>query len=374
MTKILHIPNYYNPHIGGIEQTCEDIVNSLKDKYEQRIICFKDKKHTQEDVVDTIPVVRVGCQAKVASQSIAYHYKKMLKKEFREYKPDIVIFHYPNPFVAFCLLPLLKKNPQVKFILYWHLDITKQKLIGKLFDSQNRKLLKRADKIVATSTLYAEHSKWLPNYMDKVVSIPSCVSIRKVDNEKLNKKIQEIKEENKDKKIVFSFGRHVAHKGFNHFIESARLLPDYNFVLGGSGKLSEELKESAKGLSNIKFVGKLSNVDLEAYLNCASVFAFPSLTKAEAYGLALAEAMMHSLPCVTFRIEGSGVNFVSLNNVTGIECENGNSKEFANAIDTILKNDELREKYAKAAKERAYEIASFDSFSTSINNLIESLK
>lgn len=32
--KILHIPNYYNPHIGGIETVAEDIVNSLKDKYE----------------------------------------------------------------------------------------------------------------------------------------------------------------------------------------------------------------------------------------------------------------------------------------------------------------------------------------------------
>ena len=26
MLKVLHVPNYYKPHIGGIEQTCHDIV------------------------------------------------------------------------------------------------------------------------------------------------------------------------------------------------------------------------------------------------------------------------------------------------------------------------------------------------------------
>ena len=30
--KILHIPNYYSPHVGGIEQVCFDIVESLKDQ------------------------------------------------------------------------------------------------------------------------------------------------------------------------------------------------------------------------------------------------------------------------------------------------------------------------------------------------------
>lgn len=36
MLKVLHVPNYYKPHIGGIEQTCHDIVESLKDQVLQR--------------------------------------------------------------------------------------------------------------------------------------------------------------------------------------------------------------------------------------------------------------------------------------------------------------------------------------------------
>ena len=36
-------------------------------------------------------------------------------------KPDVVIFHYPNPFVASWLLRYI--TDECKLIIYWHLDI-----------------------------------------------------------------------------------------------------------------------------------------------------------------------------------------------------------------------------------------------------------
>ena len=45
------------------------------------------------------------------------------------------------------------------------------------------------------------------------------------------------------------------------------------------------------------------------------IFCFPSITRNEAFGIALAEAMYCGKPAVTFTIEGSGVNFVSLDGV-----------------------------------------------------------
>lgn len=371
--KILHIPNYYNPHVGGIEKTCEDIVNSLKGKYEQEVICFKDAPHSQKDIVNDIPVIRVGTQTKVASQSISVGYRKLLRKEFKEFKPDIVIFHYPNPFVAASLLPLLEKNKNIKFILYWHLDITKQKMLGKLFDGQNKRLLKRANKIISTSREYASNSKYLPSYKEKITIIPSCVSLRTMNEKDLKNKIEEIKEENKGKKIVFAFGRHVKHKGFNHFIDAAKELPTYNFVLGGKGKMTQELKEQGKDLKNLKFITSLDDLTLEAYLYSSDVFVFPSLTKAEAFGLALAEAELHGLPCVTFTIKGSGVNYVSIDNVTGLECPNGDSQALANAIKKILENDELRKNFSNNALQRAKDLFTYEAFNKAINDAIDSL-
>ena len=94
---------------------------------------------------------------------------------------------------------------------------------------------------------------------------------------------------------------------------------------------------------------------MKLYHYAASVFVFPSITKNEAFGVALAEAMYCGTPAVTFTIPGSGVNWVSLNGETGIEVPNGDDKAYAKAIDTLLGDDELRMRYAENARKRVKE-------------------
>jgi glycosyltransferase involved in cell wall biosynthesis len=374
MKKVLHIPNYYYPHIGGIEQTAQDIVESLKDNFMQKVICFKDSKKTSRDYVNDIEVTRVGCEAKLLSQSIALNYYKELKNLFKTYEPDIVIFHYPNPFVARYLLKLLKKYKDTKLILYWHLDITKQKVIRKVFETQNKKLLKRADRIIATSNLYLEGSKYLSQNKDKVSIINSCYHEYKYDIDKVRVLKEKIKEDNLNKKIIFSFGRLVSHKGFNYLIDVAKILgDDYMVYVGGSGPMYEKLEEKSSNVKNFKLLGRLDENNLEAYMQSSNLFAFTSYNKAEAFGLALAEALAHGLPCVTFKVEGSGINFVSLNNVTGFEVENQNPEKFSNAIKEILSNPLLQKRFSEEALKRS-ELFNFKTFNKNINELMESYK
>lgn len=371
--KILHIPNYYNPHIGGIETVAEDIVNSLKDKHEQRVICFKDSKGTVTENVNGVLVTRVSCIAKVASQSIAPGYKKELKKIMNEFKPEVVIFHYPNPFVAAFLRKYLKRN--FKFVLYWHLDIVKQKVLGKFFNPQTKTLLDRADKIVATSPNYIVGSKWLTQYNNKAIVIPNCVS-DDIDyiSDDVNKKSMEIKEENKDKTIIFALGRHVEYKGIIHLVNASKYLNDsFKIYIAGKGPLTDSLKEAAQADKKITFLGRVEQADLKAYLNACDIFAFPSITKNEAFGIALAEAMALGKASVTFTIPGSGVNFVSINEKTGIEVPNMDDKAFADALIKLQQDSTLRQKYAHAAKERCDSLFRFKEFKENILKLVEEL-
>jgi len=92
---------------------------------------------------------------------------------------------------------------------------------------------------------------------------------------------------------------------------------------------------------------------LKAYYLASDIFCFSSITKNEAFGLALAEAMYFGLPAVTFTIPGSGVNYVSFNNETGLEVANRDVAEYSNAIKTLATNEELRKKYGEAASLRA---------------------
>lgn len=363
MKKVLHISKYYHPFVGGVEQVASDCVNALNGEYEQKVICFNHKKGNIEDSIDGVLVTRVNCQLKISSQSIALSYRKQLNKIIKEFNPDIVIFHYPNPYVSHFLLKFLK-NKKFKFILYWHLDITKQKILGNFFVGQNKKLLKYADKIIATSPNYIEGSPWLRQYKEKCVVIPCCINEDRLKiNDYVIQKSKMIKEKYNEKHICFAFGRHVEYKGLTYLIKASKYLDDnYKILIGGQGPLTEELKKEAFGDNKIEFLGRLSDDDLKAYLNSCDVFCFPSITKNEAFGIVLIEAMYYGKPAVTFTIPGSGVNYVNLNGITGLEVENKNYEAYANAIIDIIKNDERYNLYKKNCFERSNSLFLFSKF------------
>jgi glycosyltransferase involved in cell wall biosynthesis len=65
--------------------------------------------------------------------------------------------------------------------------------------------------------------------------------------------------------------------------------------------------------------------------------------------------MYYEKPAVTFKIPGSGVNYVNQNGVTGIEVPNRDVKAYALAMTRLADDCELRRKYGKAAKQRVIE-------------------
>lgn len=164
-----------------------------------------------------------------------------------------------------------------------------------------------------------------------------------------------IRSKYQEKKIVFFIGRHIEYKGLPYLLEAEKQVKsDCVFVVAGSGPLTDQLKEECHS-NRVYFVGRLSDQELVWHHMAASVFAFPSITKNEAFGVALAEAMYCYTPAVTFTIPGSGVNWVNLNCVTGIECPNRDSKAFAAAIDKLLTEEELAKQYGEAAHQRIVE-------------------
>ena len=175
MKRILHVPKYYPPHTGGIEDVCFNVVRLLSElsDYQQKVVCFSETKQTCKDIVEEIEVIRIGCWKKVASQSLSLIYKRELKKILEQYRPNIVHFHAPNPFVAWILLPLLPK--ETKLIVHWHSDVVDQKLIYKFVKHIETRLLKRADVIIATSPNYINCSSQLQKFKNKVIVILSLL-------------------------------------------------------------------------------------------------------------------------------------------------------------------------------------------------------
>lgn len=356
MKKILHISKYYYPFFGGTEQIARDVVLALKGEYEQKVIAFNDGKDDRTDTVDGIEVIKCGCFAKIAAQSLSTSYGKHLHQVMKDFQPDIVVFHYPNPFVAALLLRELKTT-KAKLVVYWHLDIIRQKYLRVLFASQNRRLLECAVKVIATSPNYIEGSQWLQSVKEKCVVVPNCINVERMSvTDDIQKRAEEIRTKNSGKTICVAVGRHTEYKGFTYLIQASKLL-DGRFLIyiTGTGELTEKLHEEANDDKKVVFTGRIDDMELKALILASDIFCFPSITKNEAFGLALAEGMYYGKPAVTFTIPGSGVNYVSINGETGIEVENRNAKKYAEAMKKLADDAELREKYGDAGRKRVEE-------------------
>ena len=362
------------------------IMSNILKKYEYdvKVLCFNEdardgdyvcqRGETVHDSVDNVEIVRCGCFAKISSQSLSLTYPRELKKVMNDFKPELIIFHYPNPYISQFLLNYKKRN--FKLLVYYNLDITKQKILGKLFYFQTLSVLNRADKVIATSPNYIEGSPYLKKFRDKEEIISCCfVPERLKVTDEIKMVSKEIKSKNKEKIICFAVGRHVPYKGLKYLIDASKYLDNrFSVVIGGKGPLTELLKQQAYGDNKIEFVGRLSDDQLVAYYNACDIFCFPSITKNEAFGMSLAEAMCFGKPAVTFTIPGSGVNYVNLDGVTGIECPNGDSKAYADALKKLADDPELREKYGNAARKRVLENFTEEIFEKNLMKMIDNLK
>lgn len=370
MKKILHISKFYYPYAGGIEDVCYNIVKFIKEKegYSQKIFCFNDKNKTVSEQYEGIDVLRVSVFKTILSQPLSFTYGKELKKILNTYQPDIIHFHAPNPLGVYFLLKCLPKN--VRLIVHWHSDIFAQKFIYFFFKPWEKRLLYRADLVIATSDRYLEGSQPMQAFKNKVITIPNIIDPGKFElTEERSDMIEQIKSRYGNKPIVLFVGRHSEYKGLRYLIEAAELVHnDCVILIGGKGELTQQLKELNKA-DKVHFIGRIPDEELAAYYHAADIFAFPSITKNEAFGVVLAEAMYCYTPAITFTIEGSGVNWVNLNGVSGIEVDNKNVVQLANAIDKLLKDSDLRNTYSKQAHDRVEELFTISCIENQLTSL-----
>lgn len=352
--RILHLGKFYSPIEGGIESINRFVVEAMKGNI-QRIISFNNSGITVEDDVDSVPVIRTSSQGIVASQPLSLKYFSELRRNIKMFHPDVIHFHYPNPLGALYLLLSIRSNN--KLIVHWHSDVIAQRFLHKIIAPIENLLLKKADYIIATSPNYRDNSEALRNFKNKVKVIPCSINesnFELTDNDSI--KIKEIINRYNNKPIIFFIGRHVEYKGIRYLLEAEKFIKsDCIFLIAGRGPLTNELKKEFKS-DRIHWIGRLCDEEMKQYYSAASIFAFPSITKNEAFGVVLAESMYCGSPAVTFTIEGSGVNWVSIKNETCLEVPNRDSKAYAEAIDILLNDKFLIDKLSENSKKRAQKL------------------
>jgi rhamnosyl/mannosyltransferase len=146
------------------------------------------------------------------------------------------------------------------------------------------------------------------------------------------------------------------YKGFDVLIDAAAALPDDCAVMiGGDGELLDYYQRMVlrRGLAGkVHLLGHINDNDLPSHFEACDVFCMPSTVRAEAYGIAMVEAMVMGKPIVASDIAGSGVPWVNLHGQTGLNVPVRDSSALAAALTRLLHDQPLREHLGAAARER----------------------
>jgi len=347
--RVLQFGRYFPPHIGGTENVMFDLFEGLNKKgIATDVLCCNDYNQYEESNFGEAKVLRTKTFFKFGSIAFSPQQILVLRRIWKQY--DIIHVHHPAP-MATVALWLIK--PSCKIVIYWHSDIVRQRLLLLFFKPLQNWLLKRSDSIVATTPNYIKASESLQKYPPKTSYIPIGISTLPITNEE---KLKNLQKQYHEKKIVFSLGRLVGYKGFKYLIDAAKYLDDtYVILIGGAGPLRASLEDQI--LKNnlqakVKLLGRLSDEDLPIFFQLCDVYCMSSITKNEAFGLVLAEAMSFSKPIVATNIPGSGVPWLNENSVSGLNVEIKNPEAIALAIKEILENDERKKSLSNGALNR----------------------
>jgi len=152
-----------------------------------------------------------------------------------------------------------------------------------------------------------------------------------------------------------SVGRLRYYKGLDTLLQALPALPTARCLIVGSGPMEAEWRAMAAALGvapRVEFVGEVAGADLPLYYHAADLYVLPANARAEAFGVALVEAMAAGLPCVTTEV-GSGTSWVVQDGVTGLVVPPREPAALAQAITSLLDEEQLRRQMGRAAAARA---------------------
>ncbi|MBW1679494.1 MAG: glycosyltransferase [Deltaproteobacteria bacterium] len=361
--KTLQLGKFYHPVVGGMEDHLYHLCNELKGRCEIQVVVANTRTKTEVSRVNSIKIIRVANLVEVFSNSICPTMPFWLRK----FHSDIIHIHLPNPTGHFSYL---LSRPRGKLIVMWHSDIIRQKFFLKIYKPFLLSLLKRAEKIIASSPNYIEHSPFLSKFKDKCIVIPLGIDLKRFAfTEEVKGKVSQLRKRFGERIILF-VGRLNYYKGTEYLIKAMEDV-EANLLIIGTGGLERGLKELAQNSpkkDRICFLGEVSQEDKVSYYHACDVFVLPSVERSEAFGIVQLEAMACGKPVVSTDLN-TGVPWVNQHGVTGVVVPPRDQKALAEAINTLLANPELRKRYGKKGGERVEENFSKEMVAARVINL-----
>jgi rhamnosyl/mannosyltransferase len=347
--KIAMIYRAYPPlAVGGIEnhmlQLAEELISYPEIERINILVandsrCFRREEHGGKLIIE-----RLTNWLTLRSTPLAPSFlKKMVLLD-----SDLIHFHFPYPFGETAWLLAGNQRP---YIVTYHSDIVRQKILARFYRPFMDKFLQGAAKIIATSGPLAESSPVLSGYPEKIKIVPLGIAPEKFA---LTPEISAAKARLRGSRpMVLFVGRLVYYKGIDVLIRAMKDI-DTRLIIIGRGPLEGELRRLTNDLGitdKISFLTDVSDELLPGYFYACDFLVLPSVATAEAFGIVQLEAFACGKPVISTDLP-TGVPYVNKHGVSGLIVPPGDVPALAAAMKYLLNNGEEREQMGKTARAR----------------------
>lgn len=361
----------YPPHIGGVAAHMNSLAKELVKKgHEVYVITYPHKDLKKGEITNIEGVNVIGTSGVnipgLRGAMFERNAEKALKKLVKEENIDIIHGHYLFP-PGLVSVNVGQKTNKKTYVTAHGSDMFRVYAKSKSMQKAIKKVLKKADVVLAVSN--ALKDEIIATDVEGI-SEKTKIHWNSVDINKFKEEPEEKINESKFKKDFFNefnidsnkptilfVGNIVKAKNINLLIEAKKLLKtDCNLLIVGDGVLLKDLKDKVakdiknNEIDNVYFTG--ARKDVEKIIPTTDLLVLPSFT--ESFGLVLLEALACGKPVIGSNI--GGIKEIITEDV-GLLINPNDKEDLANAIDKILTDKDLRNKFKSNARNSAKEFS-----------------
>jgi rhamnosyl/mannosyltransferase len=348
--RVLHFyKTYYPDSLGGIEQVIRQLCRGTgRLGVHNEVLSLTRERNAAPREFEGHLVRRAPLDFEIASNGFSMAAVAELAR--LQDDADIVHYHFPWPFADLAHFLARVKKPTV---VTYHSDIVRQKTLLRLYSPLMHRFLSSVDTVVATSPNYLASSPVLQRHQENTRIITYGLD-KSSYPEPARATLDKWRAQVGDRFFLF-IGVLRYYKGLHVLLDAMARVP-YPVVIIGSGPIEQELREQARrlGLTNVTFVGAVSDEDKIALLKLSYAMAFPSHLRSEAFGISLLEGAMFGKPMISCEI-GTGTSYINLDGETGLVVPPSDPQAFADAMRRLWDNPVLAADMGRRAEARYWD-------------------
>lgn len=304
-----------------------------------------EEKGHRVDILSSVDIPRYSF-GEIRLSTLVFHWWR-LRRSLEQY--DLINIHAPAPTFADLFLLLVSRFGLIrrqKIVLTYHCEIDLPgpvlQPLTRWYSYWHKRLAKFVAHTIVTTPSYAEmFSSIVPE--EQVSVIPWGVSDRRLNSDPVKKNAAQFE-------LAF-VGQLRPYKGLDVLLHAMTGLPTVNLTVVGAGHHAASYQQLATDLelNNVRFLGAVSDEELQRVMKQAHVLVLPSRTKAEAFGIVLIEAM--AAGCVPVASDLPGVCDVVSH--AGFTFPVGDSDELMKLLHHLSENPALVQRQAAIAQMQA---------------------